>query len=153
MSAPLDTPPFLGSLASNALCSVNMFSEGTYTAYGIIKLCEALKGSAVTSLNLTGNAIGVEGGSALAAVLKETMLTNLNLSGNGIRDQGTTALAAILNKTKITDLDLSSNELCDLDNKGNGTYTTEGITKLCEALEGMVHVRGGSNEPTVQQNC
>ena len=31
---------------------------------------------------------------------------------------------------------LCSNELCGLDSCGNGTYTTEGITKLSEALKG-----------------
>ena len=37
------------SLANNALCGVK-YGQGTYTTEGIIKLCEALKGSAVTSL-------------------------------------------------------------------------------------------------------
>ena len=32
------------------LCGVNPLGNGTYTAEGITKLCEALKGSAVTSL-------------------------------------------------------------------------------------------------------
>ena len=27
------------------------------------------------------------------------------------------------------------NELCGLDDEGRGTYTTEGITKLCEGLK------------------
>ena len=49
LSAPVDTPPFLGSLTNNSLCGI-IFGEGTYTAEGITKLCEALKGSAVTSL-------------------------------------------------------------------------------------------------------
>ena len=42
-------PPFLGSLASNELCGLK-YGRGTYTTEGITKLCEALKGSAVTSL-------------------------------------------------------------------------------------------------------
>ena len=50
LSAPIDTPPSLGSLNNNALCGVNWEGKGTYTADGITKLCEALKGSAVTSL-------------------------------------------------------------------------------------------------------
>ena len=37
------------SLADNALCGVK-YGEGTYSTEGITKLCEALKGSAVTSL-------------------------------------------------------------------------------------------------------
>ena len=50
LSAPIDTPPFLGSLANNQLCGVTPWGTGNYTAEGITKLCEALKGSAVTSL-------------------------------------------------------------------------------------------------------
>jgi hypothetical protein len=37
-------------LGGNELCGVNYYGNGTYTADGITKLCEALKGSAVTSL-------------------------------------------------------------------------------------------------------
>ena len=40
---------YADSLADNVLCGVK-YGEGTYTAEGITKLCEALKGSAVTSL-------------------------------------------------------------------------------------------------------
>ena len=47
---PIDTPPALGSLANNQLCGINWQGKGTYTAEGITKLCEGLKGSAVTSL-------------------------------------------------------------------------------------------------------
>ena len=50
MLAPADTPLlYADSLADNALCGVK-YREGTYTAEGITKLCEALKGSGVTSL-------------------------------------------------------------------------------------------------------
>ena len=31
---------------------------------------------------------------------------------------------------------MDSNQLCGLDDYGDGEYTTEGITKLCEALKG-----------------
>ena len=47
---PIDTPLLLGSLGANALCGVNTYGRGTYTTEGILKLCEGLKGSAVTSL-------------------------------------------------------------------------------------------------------
>ena len=50
VSAPIDTPPSLGSLTNNQLCGVNELGYGTYTTEGITKLCEALNGSAVTSL-------------------------------------------------------------------------------------------------------
>ena len=49
-SAPVDTAPFLGSLTNTALCGVDYWGDGTYTTEGITKLCEALKGSVVTSL-------------------------------------------------------------------------------------------------------
>ena len=94
------------NLANNELCGVNIFGQGTYTAEGINKLCEALKGSAVTSLkcatperspfcqrpltrtcpltvplpipcSIRHNCVGDEGASALAAILKETMISNL----------------------------------------------------------------------------
>ena len=31
---------------------------------------------------------------------------------------------------------MDDNQLCGLDRRGNGTYTTLGITKLCEGLKG-----------------
>ena len=49
LSAPIDTPPFLGSLVDNKLCGLDGVN-GTHTTEGIVKLCEGLKGSAVTSL-------------------------------------------------------------------------------------------------------
>ena len=50
VSAHIDTPPFLGSLSNNSICGIKLRGHGTYTAEGITKLCEALKGSTVTSL-------------------------------------------------------------------------------------------------------
>ena len=48
---PIDTAtPHLCSLANNQLCGLDQQGNGTYTSEGITKLCEALKGSAVTSL-------------------------------------------------------------------------------------------------------
>ena len=50
LSAPIDTPPFLGSLGNTELCGVDHWGDGTYTTEGITKLCDGLKGSAVTSI-------------------------------------------------------------------------------------------------------
>ena len=52
LSVPIDTPASRGSLGKNQLKyrSVNRLGYGTYTTEGITKLCEALRGSAVTSL-------------------------------------------------------------------------------------------------------
>ena len=37
-------------MGDNQLCGIDRYGNGTYTSEGITKLCEALKGSAVTSL-------------------------------------------------------------------------------------------------------
>ena len=47
---PLTLPPHLCSLEGNQLCGLDYKGKGTYTAEGITKLCEGLKGSSVTSL-------------------------------------------------------------------------------------------------------
>ncbi len=92
-------PHSLRSLASNALCGLDSWGSGTYTTEGITKLCEALKASAVTSLECAAapqsvsfcvshpapplarsigrNKIGDKGAIVLAAGLKETQITNL----------------------------------------------------------------------------
>ena len=105
LSAPIDTPPSLGSLAGNHLCGLDWRGRGTYTTEGITKLCEALKGSAVTSL-------------ACAATPERLLLVSAPIDTPP-------ALGS-----------LGNNELCGLDWDGDGTYTAEGITKLCEGLKG-----------------
>ena len=42
--------PYHGSVLGNQLCGLDGHGSGTYTTEGITKLCEGLKGSAVTSL-------------------------------------------------------------------------------------------------------
>ena len=83
-----------------------------------------------------------------------------SLGANDIRADGATALAAILKETQITNLrcaaarvfafvsmpiDTATPHFCSLENNrlcglgfrgGDGTYTPEGITKLCEGLKG-----------------
>jgi len=89
----------------NTLCGINSYNgEGTYTAEGITKLCEGLKGSCVTSLRY-------------AAAPKRSLLCHRPL-------------------TLLALGSLDSNQLCGLDSYGEGTYTAEGITKLCEGLKG-----------------
>ena len=105
VSMPIDMPPFLGSLSGNQLCGLDDRNRGTYTTEGITKLCEALKGSAVTSLKcatasecspscqrpltekqtllcahrLDWNKLGPEGGAALAEGIKgNSTLTSLS---------------------------------------------------------------------------
>ena len=56
---------------------------------------------ALTSLNLTYNSIGPEGGVAIAKALEVNgALTSLNLSVNSIGDEGATALAGALGQLK-----------------------------------------------------
>ena len=51
LSAPVDNcHSHLCSLGGNQLCGLDIIGRGTYTTEGITKLCEVLKGSAVTSL-------------------------------------------------------------------------------------------------------
>ena len=53
------------SLAYNVLCGIDEYGNGQYTTEGINALCEGLKASSVTSLNVKDNALG---GPALKAV-------------------------------------------------------------------------------------
>ena len=50
LSRLIGSPPSHGSLALNQLCGLDSNGNGTYTTEGITKLCEAVQGSAVTSL-------------------------------------------------------------------------------------------------------
>ena len=152
------------NLADNELCGVDSDGYGTYTAEGINKLCDGLKGSAVTLLNLQGNYIGAIGAFALAAFLKETPITELDvgsnhltdngllklvqilpqtkieslgIGSNRIGDKGASALAAILKETKITTLELGDNNIGgQYDKKCQFVSNTEGIIALCEGLKG-----------------
>ena len=110
MSAPIDTPCYVDRLARNWLCGLTQHGSGIYTAEGITKLCEGLKGSAVTSLEC-------------AAALRRLLLCQRPL----------TILLPFPGS-------LSNNVLCGKYTGGLGgvfgTYTAEGITKLCEGLKG-----------------
>ena len=61
---------FLCSLAGNQLCGLNQYGVGTYTAVGINALCEGLKGSTITLLNLDRNGLTGKDGEDMSAVLK-----------------------------------------------------------------------------------
>ena len=108
VSAPIDYPLPLGSLVGNQLCGVDFRGNGTFTANGITKLCEGLKGSAVTSLKCAGTP-------ECSPFCQRPLTIPPKSSFPG---------------------SLSRNQLCGVDLRGQGTYTAEGITKLCEALKG-----------------
>ena len=91
---PLTLPPSLGSLAHNQLCGLNRYGQGTYTADGITKLCDGLKGSAVTSLKCAAPSSG----SSLCQRPLTLLITSLlsrarSLRNNHIGPKGGAALA------------------------------------------------------------
>ena len=96
------------SLRSSHLCGLDQRGRGNYSTEGITKLCEGLRGSAVTSLE--------------CAAAPSRPLSRRPL----LAPTPTLALAR----------SLFGNQLCGLSWHFGGTYTTEGITKLCEGLRG-----------------
>ena len=109
VSVPIETPRSRGSLDGNQLCGLYEDDDGdirgTYTTLGITKLCEALKGSAVTSLRCAGTPRVFDFVSTLSPFLNPAPLAHSLDSNNiGDEDEGAIALAAILNKTRITSL-------------------------------------------------
>ena len=103
-----DTTSFPGRLSLNQLCGLDRDGDGTYTAEGITKLCEALKGSAVTSLKCAA--------APKCLLLCQRPLTRLSshchhlthalrsLCFNELGVKGASAIAAVLKETMITDL-------------------------------------------------
>ena len=109
LSAPIDTPPSHGSLARNQLCGLDRYGCGNYTAEGITKLCEALKGSAVTALKCAA--------AQECSLPCQRPLTLLHSRAGS----------------------LAKNQLCGVYQEFGdmeGTYSIEGIAVLCEGLKG-----------------
>ena len=92
-------------MANSQLCGLDSWGSGTYTTEGFTKLCEWLKGSAVTSLECAAPRCLL----SFASAPIDTSPALCSLGDNG---------------------------LCGIDRQGQGTYTTEGIIKLCEGLQG-----------------
>ena len=92
-------------MAGNKLCGIK-YGQGAYTADGITKLCEGLKGSAVTSLRCAAASCSLLCQRPLTRLLSHRPILPLthSLFYNDIGDKGVTALAAILSETKITNL-------------------------------------------------
>ena len=91
----------------------------------------------LTALDLSSNNLKDEGVSAVCEAIqsnKETKLASLNFGENHIGPVGANAVAAMVAATgSLTSLDLSQNQLCGVNFMG-GTYTTEGITAIADAL-------------------
>ena len=141
-------------LSGNQLCGVwTQYGQqhGTYTAEGIAAIAEALrvKGS-LTVANLLGNQLDAESAKMLTKVAKQK-----GISLCGIQRDQTTAdfrhkdlkppdailLASDLSQADVTggltSLNLADTQLCGLwtDYYGqHGTYNTEGITAIADAL-------------------
>eukprot|EP00727_Mastigamoeba_balamuthi_P002505 m51a1_g12251 putative nod3 protein (713) ;mRNA; r:154245-157031 len=127
---------------------------------GLQELAAALRSNtAVTSLNLSWNAIGDPGTAIVADILREnTTLTSLNLSYNGIGDKGARVLAEALGtSTTLKTLSLAGNAIgdegarqvaqalaegaavADLNLSMNG-ISYDGARALVEALQGRTSV-------------
>ena len=98
-------------MGGNALCGVK-YGRGTYTAEGITKLCEGLKGSAVTSLRCAAapsvnfpstpvDACSLSPYPHLVPILR-------SLGCNRIGPQGAAKLAVVLSQTQITNLECAA---------------------------------------------
>ena len=95
-------------MAENQLCGLDDEGDGIYTAEGIAKLCEALKGSAVTSLEC---AAGPKCLLSCQRPLTPTVprpaprsLRGNNLTNDGKDMSGLLKLVEILPQTKIESL-------------------------------------------------
>ena len=89
----------------NLLCGLDDEGNGTYTAEGITKLCEGLKGSAVTSLRCATTPkcllLCQRPLTRTCSLALPTSPTLCSLFDNKIGDKGASALAAILKETQI----------------------------------------------------
>jgi hypothetical protein len=96
----------LGGLVAARSCRYGDVYNDDFAEYTIPQTC--------TSLSLSGNNIGDEGATEIAAALKgwKTALTTLSLSSNNIGDEGATKIAdALKGNTVLTSLDLDDNTI------------------------------------------
>jgi len=119
MSMPVDTRlphPHLHSLDWNQLCGLDDYGRGTYTAEGITKMCDGLKGSAVTTLECAAapECLPICQRPLTRPILSPSCPVSHSLQGNAIGAKGAFALAAVLKKTKITKLKCAAAPECSL---------------------------------------
>ena len=86
------------NLSDNALCGIDRFGGGTYTADGIKAIAESISvPPSVTSIDLRANELGPEGAKALAPAIRDSpSMTFVDLSGNSIGDEGMRTIGAAL---------------------------------------------------------
>ena len=102
-------------MAGNQLCGLDLEGDGTYTAEGITKLCEGLKGSTVTSLKCAAPPPSAFMSAPIDTPTLSPFLTlplARSLGGNAIGKEGITVLAAILKETEITELKCAAAPEC-----------------------------------------
>ena len=111
MSAPINIALCLHSrsLSSNQLCGLDYSGEGTYTAKGITALCEALKGSAMTSLKCaarshTGPCSLLCQRPLTSRLVARRSIAQNNLTNDGEDMSGVFKLVETLPQTKLTSL-------------------------------------------------
>jgi len=127
---------------------LSCFDGFAMRAEELIILAEALElNSTITTLNLWGSRIGIEGAKALAKALKKnSTLTTLNLGGNEMGKEGTQAIAAALPYSKLTSLDLGRNSISPFGRRSDPN-PSEGAKAIAKALEhsGLSSIYLGGN--------
>jgi hypothetical protein len=122
------------NLSGNNLCYDEI---GSYNVNGIKGIAGALSvRDSPTSIDLAWNNIGAAGADALVkgGAFKGS-LTSINLGANNLGPEGAQALVdGGAFRGSLTSIDLSNNFLCDVDRRGQGTYTADGITAIASAL-------------------
>jgi hypothetical protein len=118
--------------AANHLATV-VLEHAAMTEFCGIPLT-SLRENSITELNLWGKGVGVPGAIVLSKLLPSAAaLTSLKCA---CRPKVFAFLSAPIDTATPHLCSLAKNQLCGCDQRGYGTYTSEGITKLCEALKG-----------------
>ena len=118
---------------------------GVASAIVIARLISA--NGALTVTNLLRNVLDANSAIQLAKVAKQKGIslcgiqrdqTTANFSNKDLKPPDLILLASDLSQAsvtgRLTSLDVSDNELCGLEKRGSGTYTTKGITAIADAL-------------------
>ena len=115
--------------------------EGRIAELGDVPF-RALRENRLEELDFKGKAIGVVGARFLSLLLPSAMaLTKLGCAAAPVQlTQHTYSLfrqrpLTFLNFSCASPRSLNANQLCGVNYMGEGTYTVEGINKLCESLK------------------
>ena len=83
-------------MGENQLCGLDYEGNGTYTTEGITKLCEGLKGSAVTSLKCAATRVRFRLSAPIDTPYHQPHSSARSLGGNRLGPKGAAALAEVL---------------------------------------------------------